>query len=91
MSDPSILFVKPKAISRADKKLLQTSGIVVVEIDDPANAKFIRAGAEISAGQMLAIACETIANVSGSISRDAFGMAVCKAIIAAAGDHPKGV
>ena len=53
MSDPAILFVKPKAISQRDKKALQAAGIFVIEVDDVNNVKFVRAYAEMSTTEML--------------------------------------
>ena len=55
-TDPSILFVKPGAISADDKAELKSVGIIVVEIDDPGSVKFIRAGVEIASSDLLGIA-----------------------------------
>jgi hypothetical protein len=81
MSDPAILFVKPKAISQRDKKMLQGAGILIVEVDDPGSVKFTRANAEISSGSMLAIACKVIHSQSGPTTRENFAKAICDAIM----------
>lgn len=73
--DPAILFVKPAAISDDDKATLKAAGVLVIEIDDPANAKFVRAGFEIGGGEMLKIAAQAIKG-SDSVARE-FGKALC--------------
>lgn len=80
-TDPAILFVKPKAISTEDKKLLATAGVVVIEIDQPTEVKFIRAGTEMSASQMLRIAAEAIGNSEVSIK--VFGKLMADALTTA--------
>lgn len=82
MGDPAILFVRPRAISQRDKKMLQGAGIIIVEIDDPAGAKFVRAHTEISGGEMLTIACEVIGHNSNTMVREAFAKAICEAVLA---------
>ena len=66
MSDPSILFVKPGAISAEDKSTLKESGVIVVEIGDPSAVKFIKASTELSGGDILRAACEAIVDTNGS-------------------------
>jgi hypothetical protein len=80
MSDPAILFVKPKAISPRDKKMLSDAGIFVVEIDDPANAKFVRSCAELSTTEMLHAAMVAVSKSSNAL--DAFGRAMNAALLA---------
>jgi len=81
MAEPSILFVKPKAISFKDKRTLSQAGVIVIEIENPADAKFVRAGTELSGGALLQAAAEAIASTTGYNSpREAFGKAVCAAI-----------
>lgn len=81
MSDPSILFVKPAAISDKDKRALKTAGVIVVEIDDPQNAKFVRAGAELDGGSLLHAAAVAINDTGyGNDVKAAFGRAICEAI-----------
>lgn len=81
MADPSILFVKPAAISDKDKRALKSAGVIVVEIDDPQNAKFVRAGVELEGGAILHAAARAIADTGyGNDVKAAFGRAVCEAI-----------
>jgi hypothetical protein len=78
VTDPTILFVKPKAISTNDKKALQAAGVIVVEVDDVANVKLVKANAELS-GSALLVAASTVIGKSDCISQQ-FGRAVCAAI-----------
>lgn len=78
--DPAILFVKPDAISAVDKATLQAAGVLVVEIDDPANAKFIRAAAEVESTEMLRIAAKAIH--ASEIATKEFGELMCKLLTA---------
>lgn len=91
MSDPSILFVKPRAISSKDKKVLQSAGVIVVEVDDPASAKFVRAGTEVDGGAILKAAAYAIANAghANGTAKELFGNAVCAAIEAAYPSPPR--
>lgn len=95
MSDPAILFVKPRAISVKDKRVLQTAGIIVIEIENPQDAKFVRANAEISSTDMLLCATRTIKNSNSDYIRAAFAKAICEAIELAAKKaplpHPEGI
>jgi hypothetical protein len=83
MTDPVILFVKPKAISAKDKKALQAAGVIVVEVDDVANVKLVRAHAELTGGGLLIAAAKAIQGYSSGVQAD-FGKAVCAAIQAQA-------
>jgi hypothetical protein len=88
MKDPTILFVKPKAISSKDKIACAKVGVLVVEIDNPAEAKFVRAGFELDAGAILNAAAQAIAeNSSTKPAADGFGRAMCAAIEAAYARH----
>lgn len=80
MSDPAILFVKPKAISARDKKMLAGAGVLIVEIDDPQSAKFVRPSADISGSDMLALACKVIHSQSSSAARENFAKLICQAV-----------
>ena len=82
MADPTVLFVKPKAISTKDKKALQAAGVIVVEIDDPASARFVKAGVDLDSGEILRAAAHAIANASLSTgsAKELFGKAMCAAI-----------
>lgn len=82
MGEPAILFVKPKAISQSDKKSLRAAGVLVIEIDDPANAKFTRAGSEIDSTEMLSLAARAIRQ--SDYTTQAFGKLLCAAL-----DMPK--
>lgn len=86
MSDPAILFVKPKAISQRDKKALQTAGVIVVEVDDVNNVKFTRAAVEISSSEMLGAAMSAIAAHAGEQTKSAFIKAL--AVILETRVHP---
>lgn len=79
-NDPVILFVKPGAISSEDKAALQGASVIVIEIDDVANAKLVRANSELSAGALLRAACSAIKKDCYSESRDAFAWAICEAV-----------
>jgi hypothetical protein len=65
MTDPTILFVKPQSISDEDRAALREAGVIVVEIDDPASAKFVRAGYEIDSSSMLAAAMKAMLDTKG--------------------------
>lgn len=80
MSDPAILFVKPKAISAKDKKALGAAGVIVVEVEDPSAVKFTRAAAELSSGDMLRIAAKTIRENGLGSTREAFARLICLAL-----------
>ena len=74
-TDPSILFVKPGAISAEDKAELKSVGIIVIEIDDPGSVKFIRAGVEIASSDLLGIAMRAMKDetAGGASARSIFG------------------
>jgi hypothetical protein len=81
MSDPAVLFVRPKAISARDKKTLSSSGVIVVEIDDPTAVKFVRANAEITSTEMLRSALMAIAETGYEETKKLFFDKVAKAIV----------
>jgi hypothetical protein len=84
MTDPAILFVKPKAISRDDKAALQKAGVIVVEIADPHAVNFVRPHAELSSGTLLHCAAEAIdKHISGRDIRADFGRLAAQAILTA--------
>jgi hypothetical protein len=85
-NDPSILFVKPKSVSQADKKALRQAGVVIVEIDDPQSVKFIKASAEIDGSELLNAAIKAINehNHTTASVKALFGRAICAAIEAKA-------
>ena len=83
MSDPAILFIKPKAITAKDKKALQTIGVVVVEVEDPHAVNFVRPHADLNGSELLACAAEAMSkNTWSDESKKYFGGAICKAILA---------
>ena len=59
-TDPVVLFVRPKEIRPADKKMLREAGILVVEISDPSKVKMTRAHAEIHSTDLLGAALNAI-------------------------------
>lgn len=82
MSDPSILFVKPKAINAKDKKALQQIGVVVVEVENVADVKFTRAHADISTDGLTKVAIGMIRDHGTDSMRVKFATAMCDAILA---------
>lgn len=76
--DPTIMFVKPSAISADDKAALQRAGVIVIEIENPQDAKLVRAGVELEAGTLLRAAAQAI--MRSEYSQKAFGVAVTEAI-----------
>lgn len=80
MTEPTILFVKPEAISAEDKATLKEAGVIVIEIDDPADAKFVRAAVEVGGTEMLAIAATAIKHSDAATKR--FGELMCKVLSA---------
>jgi hypothetical protein len=82
MSDASVLFVKPQAISDRDKRRLERNGIVVVEIEDPDAVKLVKAGYELSHSDLLAAAARALKpNNSSSHHTLIFGDAVAEMIL----------
>ncbi len=88
MTDPAILFVKPNAVSARDKKSLQAAGVLIVEIEDPNDVKFVRPQAEIPSGEMLRMACDVIARQSNPTVRENFAKMICSAIMANGRQQP---
>jgi hypothetical protein len=84
--DPSILFVKPKAISTKDKEALHDAGVIVVEVDDPSAVKLVRPVAEIEGGEILRAAARAIATAGtlAGTAREIFAKELCEAIQAKA-------
>ena len=82
MSEPTILFVKPKAISARDKKALQGAGVIVVEVEDPQAVKLVRAGYELPNGGLLVAAMQAMQNSGSILTWQRFGEAVGTAILA---------
>lgn len=80
MSDVSVMFVKPNAINNDDKEALRKAEIIVIEIDNPQDAKFVRASAELSTTDMLLCATRTIRKCNSDATRAAFARAICEAL-----------
>lgn len=76
MSDVAVLFAKPGSVKPADKRALSKAGIIVVEVADPADVKFVRAATELPAGDLLAAAASAV-NSSAHVQR-IFGETVAK-------------
>lgn len=83
MTNPTILFVKPKAVSTKDKSALRKAGVIVVEVENPADVKLVKANAELSGSALLLAATRTIAQSEWPNIRTDFGKAVCAALEAA--------
>lgn len=80
MTEPAILFIKPGAISADDKTLLIAAGILVVEIEDPQSAKFVRPTTELDGNELLQCAMKGLKGYEAA-TRD-FGKALMAAILA---------
>lgn len=76
--EPTIMFVKPGAVSADDRATLLEAGIIVVQIDDPQAVKLVRAGVEVEAGALLNAAARAIKE--SEHSQKAFAIAVANAI-----------
>jgi hypothetical protein len=74
VSDPTILIVPPQNLSAKDKRELAKAGCIVIEMDDPQQARLIRAHAEISSTEMLAAAAKGLEQSSSA--REAFANAI---------------
>lgn len=82
MSDPTILFVKPKAISQRDKKALQGAGVVVVEVEDPQSVRLLKANTELDGSAILRAAAKAISESGYQTDvKSAFGKALCAALL----------
>jgi hypothetical protein len=82
MSEPTILFCKPKAISPADRKVLEKRGVLVVEVADPQSVRLVKPHAELDAGELLLAAVKAIddQNSITASARTLFGGHLCDAI-----------
>ena len=75
-NDPLLLFVKPNAISVANKKALKRAGVLVIETDQPNEIKFVRAGMQVTGFELLAKAIKAMRH--SSIATNAFGDSLIK-------------
>ena len=84
MAEPKVLFVKPGAIRASDKGKLTKAGVVVVEIDDPASARFVAPsyeGAEMPGGDLLAAMARGVKRLN-DYGRSIFAEELADAILA---------
>ena len=83
MNDPTILIVPPQNLSAKDKRDLAKIGVVVIEMDNPQDARLIRASAEVSTTDMLAAAAQTIMESKSQTSTHAarFAELVCTLLV----------
>lgn len=51
--NPTILVVKPKSLTAADKKILRDAGVVCIESNDPASVRLIAAESQPIGGNDL--------------------------------------
>lgn len=70
MNDPTIFVCKPKAISSQDKGKLTKLGVVVIEMDEPKDFKFIKAGIEISSHGLFMAAFKALNSQPGLYSNN---------------------
>jgi hypothetical protein len=82
VSDPAILFTKPKSISLEDRKALQKAGVIVVEVADPASVTLTRPHADLPGSTLLALACSVISELGNTAIQQRFGRYVAEAIVA---------
>jgi hypothetical protein len=87
MADPAVLFVKPGAVKAADKTALRKAGVIVVEIADPNEVRFVRAEGvlgpqEMSHGDMLVAAVQAISGGADATTRKLFVDALAQALSA---------
>jgi predicted ATPase len=94
MSEVAVLFCKPGAVKPSDKGALRKAGIVVVEVAEPNDVRFVRAegvlGAqELPHGDLLVAAAKAISqdSYSDNVKRK-FGEAIAAAIMLRHGGRP---
>lgn len=87
-SEPTILIVPPQNLSAKDKRELAKAGCIVIEMDDPQQARLIRANAELSSTEMLAAAAKGLGESSSA--REAFAKAICALLIERGASKPIG-
>jgi hypothetical protein len=66
MDEPSILVLRPGQLKAADRKALREIGVVVLEVDDPEDVRFMRPAAELTSSEMLACALRAIKSQGAS-------------------------
>lgn len=85
MTDPAILFVKPGAIKDHQKAKLTKAGIIVVEVDNPDDVKFVHASSaapvqELSHGELLNAATKAINKSIDGACRGYFSTFIAEAV-----------
>lgn len=53
MSEKSVLAVRPGAVNQKDRAALREAGIVVIEVDDPANVRFLTPSQSLESDDLL--------------------------------------
>lgn len=82
--EPTLLFVKPGALSQDAKDAIKEIGVTAIEIDSPLEVKFVRAGQELSGSAMLTCAMKAILSQKTGYSSNVteeFGHAIAEAIL----------
>lgn len=79
MTEASVLVLKPRQIKAADRAALRDMGVVVLEVDDPADVRFLRPATELSSSEMLAAALRAIKSYGGT---SYLGKEIIKAVLA---------
>lgn len=90
---PMLMLVKRGAVSASGKALAHKAGVVVVECDDPASVKLLRADHEVSHGALLIAALTAIRSSlkeypDSQIGRR-FAQAVADALVPNGEEQPK--
>lgn len=81
MSEISILAVKPGQLREEDRAALREIGVVVVEVSDPADIRFLRPAAELSSSEMLGAALTAITRQGGTVM-SYLGEEIAQAVLA---------
>jgi hypothetical protein len=65
-----ILVTKPGALNQRDKATLRKSGVVVVEVDDPANVKLLDVSGSALSGDQITLAALKALSSKGVFASD---------------------
>jgi hypothetical protein len=76
--EPSILLSPHGAISAEDKGALREVGVIVVEVEDPSQIKFIRPHGDVDASLLLESAVSAIVSHSSNGPREHFGAFIAR-------------
>ena len=85
---PKILVATPGAISKEAKMQLADAGIILIEIKNPHNVRFLSAEPDLPASELLACAGRAIGEWNSSC--EAFGREVAKTLAAKTKDSDNG-